>query len=249
MIGVTMKGLIDKCGGFCQQALNSAAGMAVHREHYEVCLEHFLLACLEEARCDAALMLASAGVDRDGLRAAVNRALEGFRSGNSGRPVFSPTLQDVMEAGWLVSSVDLDCVRLRSGGMLLAFLRRPNFYAQGDYTRLLRDVEPDALLRGFGEVRASSMEEEDAAAPAAPDAAAASGAAKGAGEGFLARFWGWTWGFWKPGPRSRANLSAASRAFWTRSSARPSPSSSLSTRPICWWARATPPAAPTPPTS
>ena len=188
MIGVTMKGLIDKCGGFCQQALNSAAGMAVHREHYEVCLEHFLLACLEEARCDAALMLASAGVDRDGLRAAVNRALEGFRSGNSGRPVFSPTLQDVMEAGWLVSSVDLDCVRLRSGGMLLAFLRRPNFYAQGDYTRLLRDVEPDALLRGFGEVRASSVEEQEAAAPAAPDAAAASGAAKGAGEGFLARF-------------------------------------------------------------
>ena len=60
MIGVDMKGLIDKCDSFCQQALNSAAGMTVHREHYEVCFEHFLLACLEEPRCDVALMLAAA---------------------------------------------------------------------------------------------------------------------------------------------------------------------------------------------
>ena len=190
MIGVDMKGLIDKCDSFCQQALNSAAGMTVHREHYEVCFEHFLLACLEEPRCDVALMLAAAGVDTGSLRAAVNRSLEQFRTGNSGRPVFSPTLQDVMEAGWLVSSVDLGGARLRSGGILLAFVRRPNFYAQGDYTRLLRDVEPDAMLRGFGEVRASSVEEQESALPSGPaaDAANADGKNSPAGEGFIARF-------------------------------------------------------------
>ena len=190
MIGVDMKGLIDKCDSFCQQALNSAAGMTVHREHYEVCFEHFLLACLEEPRCDVALMLAAAGVDMGSLRAAVNRSLEQFRTGNSGRPVFSPTLQDVMEAGWLVSSVDLGGARLRSGGILLAFVRRPNFYAQGDYTRLLRDVEPDAMLRGFGEVRASSLEEQESALPSGPAAEAANADGKNgpAGEGFIARF-------------------------------------------------------------
>lgn len=190
MIGVDMKGLIDKCDSFCQQALNSAAGMTVHREHYEVCFEHFLLACLEEPRCDVALMLAAAGVDTGSLRAAVNRSLEQFRTGNSGRPVFSPTLQDVMEAGWLVSSVDLGGARLRSGGILLAFVRRPNFYAQGDYTRLLRDVEPDAMLRGFGEVRASSVEEQESALLSGPaaDAANAEGKNGPAGEGFIARF-------------------------------------------------------------
>ena len=190
MIGVDMKGLIDKCDSFCQQALNSAAGMTVHREHYEVCFEHFLLACLEEPRCDVALMLAAAGVDTGSLRAAVNRSLEQFRTGNSGRPVFSPTLQDVMEAGWLVSSVDLGGARLRSGGILLAFVRRPNFYAQGDYTRLLRDVEPDAMLRGFGEVRASSVEEQESALPSGPaaDATDADGKNGPAGEGFIARF-------------------------------------------------------------
>lgn len=190
MIGVDMKGLIDKCDSFCQQALNSAAGMTVHREHYEVCFEHFLLACLEEPRCDVALMLTAAGVDTGSLRAAVNRSLEQFRTGNSGRPVFSPTLQDVMEAGWLVSSVDLGGARLRSGGILLAFVRRPNFYAQGDYTRLLRDVEPDAMLRGFGEVRASSVEEQESALPSGPaaDAANTDGKNGPAGEGFIARF-------------------------------------------------------------
>ena len=190
MIGVDMKGLIDKCDSFCQQALNSAAGMTVHREHYEVSFEHFLLACLEEPRCDVALMLAAAGVDMGSLRAVVNRSLEQFRTGNSGRPVFSPTLQDIMEAGWLVSSVDLGGARLRSGGILLAFVRRPNFYAQGDYTRLLRDVEPDAMLRGFGEVRATSVEEQESALPSGPaaDAANADGKNGPTGEGFIARF-------------------------------------------------------------
>ncbi len=188
MIGVDMKGLIDKCDSFCQQALNSAAGMTVHREHYEVCFEHFLLSCLEEPRCDISLMLAAAGVDTVSLRTAVNRSLEQFRSGNSGRPVFSPTLQDVMEAGWLVSSVDLGGARLRSGGILLAFVRRPNFYAQGDYTRLLRDVEPDAVLRGFGETRAASVEEQDAAGPAPESASPEKEKGGPAGEGFIARF-------------------------------------------------------------
>ena len=188
MFGVDMKGLIDKCDSFCQQALNSAAGMTVHREHYEVCFEHFLLSCLEEPRCDISLMLAAAGVDTGSLRTAVNRSLEQFRSGNSGRPVFSPTLQDVMEAGWLVSSVDLGGARLRSGGILLAFVRRPNFYAQGDYTRLLRDVEPDAVLRGFGETRAASVEEQDAAGPAPESASPEKEKGGPAGEGFIARF-------------------------------------------------------------
>ena len=35
----------------------------------------------------------------------------------------SETLQDVMEAGWLVSSVDLGGARLRSGGILSAIAR------------------------------------------------------------------------------------------------------------------------------
>ncbi len=186
MIGVDMKGLIDKFDGFCMQALNSAAGQTVNRGHYEVTFEHFLLACLDEARCDASLMLRGAGVDLQTLSREVQRALSLFRAGNTGRPVFSPTLQDVLEAGWLISSVDLRCSALRTGGVLLAFLRRPGFYAQGDYTQLLRNVDQQALGRAFAEFTADTIEKDADLAPAGGDVP--EGTRPDAGESFIARF-------------------------------------------------------------
>lgn len=187
MIGVDMKGLIDRCDTLCTQALHAAAGLTVNREQYEVTVEHFLLSCLEEERSDAALILTRSGIEKAVLQRELQRSLSLLRSGNTGRPVFSPTLQDVLEAGWLVSSVDLGATAIRSGGVLLAFLRRPGFYAQGDYPALLRDLDGDALLREFARLTADSCEA-DACLPAGhADAASRSEAAQG-GESFLARF-------------------------------------------------------------
>ena len=165
MIGVDMKGLIDRCDTLCTQALHAAAGLTVNREQYEVTVEHFLLSCLEEERSDAALILTRSGIEKAVLQRELQRSLSLLRSGNTGRPVFSPTLQDVLEAGWLVSSVDLGATAIRSGGVLLAFLRRPGFYAQGDYPALLRDLDGDALLREFARLTADSCEA-DACLPA-----------------------------------------------------------------------------------
>ncbi|MDO5537548.1 MAG: type VI secretion system ATPase TssH, partial [Desulfovibrionaceae bacterium] len=186
MIGVDMKGLIDKFDGFCMQTLHKAAGLTVNREHYEVTFEHFLLACLEDAKSDAALMLSRSGIDVAALNREVQRSLSLFRSGNTGRPVFSPTLQDVLEAGWLISSVDLKCGALRSGGVLLAFLRRPGFYAQGDYAGMLRNVEADAMVRDFDRLTEGSCEADAAAVPQGGDLPA--GAKPEGGESFIARF-------------------------------------------------------------
>lgn len=186
MIGVDMKGLIEKCNGFCTQALHSAAGYAVTREHYEVTFEHFLLACLEEEHGDAALLLNRSGCDIAPLRRELQRSLSLLRSGNTGRPVFSPTLQDVLEAGWLVSSVDLGAAALRSGGVLLAFLRRPGFYAQGDYPALLRSLDSETLLRDFARLTDGTCETD--VLPSAGTADVAAGPAGQGGESFLARF-------------------------------------------------------------
>ena len=186
MIGVDMKGLIDKCGAFCAQALHNAAGQTVSREQYEVSFEHFLLACLEQRDSDAALLLTRSGADMDALGREIRRTLDNFRAGNTGRPVFSPTLQDALEAGWLVSSVDLASAALRSGGVLLAFLRRPGFYAQGDYASLLRELDADRLLRDFASLSQGSCEAE--ALPASPRDTAGEGAQAGQAEGFIGRF-------------------------------------------------------------
>lgn len=190
MIGVDMKGLIDKCDSLCVRSLHKAAGLSVSMEHYEVTFEHFLVSFLEEEDGDASLLLSRSGVDVRALRAEAQRVLSSLRNGNTGRPVFSPTLQDALEAGWLVSSVDLGACAIRSGGVLVAFVRRPGFYAQGDYTTFLRDVDAHALLKNFDRLAEGSCETDAMVVPEAAQGGSAPAGPKGAeGDGsFIARF-------------------------------------------------------------
>ncbi len=189
MIGVDMKALLEKCNGFCTQALHAAAGLTVNRTHYEVTVEHFLLSCLEEQASDVPLALARFGVDAGRVKKALADAMEDFRAGNSSRPVFSPLLMELLEAAWLVSSVDLGLARIRSGAVLLAFLRKPSFYAQGGYADQLGQVNREELQKTFWDLaRASSESAGEAPAGAGGGAEAGTGAPGAGGESFIAKF-------------------------------------------------------------
>ena len=52
MLGVDMRGLIDRCGSVCTRALHRAAELSVGHTHYEVTFEHFLISLLEDATSD-----------------------------------------------------------------------------------------------------------------------------------------------------------------------------------------------------
>jgi type VI secretion system protein VasG len=187
MIGVDMKALLEKCNGYTTQALHAAAGLTVNRTHYEVTVEHLLLACLEDQGADIPLALARFGADIGRLKAALNDGMEDFRAGNSSRPVFSPLLMELLEAAWLVASVDLGLTRIRSGAILLAFLRKPALYAQGGYTDLIGQVNREELQKNFWELAKVSTE----TAGEGPTAKSAEGAARasgGSGESFIAKF-------------------------------------------------------------
>jgi len=189
MIGVDMKALLEKCNGFCTQALHAAAGLTVNRTHYEVTVEHFLLSCLEEQASDVPLALARFGVDAGRVKKALADAMEDFRAGNSSRPVFSPLLMELLEAAWLVSSVDLGLARIRSGAVLLAFLRKPSFYAQGGYADQLGQVNREELQKTFWDLaKASSESAGEAPAGAGGGAEAGTGAPGAGGESFIAKF-------------------------------------------------------------
>ena len=108
--GVDIASLFEKCNDFLTVALNNAA----------IALETF-------------------GADAAKVERALNSAVDGFRNGNGGRPVFSPLLIELMEASWLVASVDLGLSQIRSGAMLLAFLRKPAVYAPRKSAQGLRE--------------------------------------------------------------------------------------------------------------
>lgn len=187
MINVDMKSLLSKLNTFGTNALHNAAGLCVSRTHYEVSVEHFFLKCLEDTNSDLPLILRQYGVESSRITSALSDVLEDFKTGNSGKPVFSPMLIELFEDAWLIASVELGDTRIRSGAVLLAFLAKPNFYASGAWTSLLTEISRDALLKEFWTVAKSSVEHKLPAAAPASGGGAAPGAPSGEG-GFIERF-------------------------------------------------------------
>ncbi|MDR1922212.1 MAG: type VI secretion system ATPase TssH [Candidatus Adiutrix sp.] len=184
MIGSDIKALIGKCNSFCTQALFDAAGLAVNRTNYEVAAEHFLLKCLENSDCDMSVCLARNQVDRAEVIQRLNAALEGFRRGNSARPAFSPVLLELLEAAWILASVDLGLGVIRSGAVLLAYLKRPGLYSQGGQAQELSRISKDDLEKNFRDIAARSTEDGGAESPQRAEETAAAGG----GESFTAKF-------------------------------------------------------------
>ncbi|GAB4229292.1 MAG: type VI secretion system ATPase TssH [Deltaproteobacteria bacterium] len=184
MITVDIKTLISRLGPFCTRALEGAAGLCVGRSHYEVTVEHLLAKFLEEPQSDIPLVLRQFGVDTGRVLQEVERCIEGFRTGNAGKPVFSPVLLEWIQEGWLIASVDLGETRIRSGALLLALLGRPIQFGTGRYTDLLQAIGREHLLAQFGTIARASAE-----TPSADEKLKMREAAAPAGDGSaIARF-------------------------------------------------------------
>jgi len=158
MITVDIRSLIARLGPHCARALEGAAGLCVARTHYEVTVEHLLARLLDEPRSDIPLILRHYGVEAGRVARAVEECIEGLKTGNAGRPVFSPVLLEWFQEGWLVASVDLGENRIRSGALLLALLARPVQFGTGRYVEMLRPVGREDLLGRFAALVKESVE-------------------------------------------------------------------------------------------
>ena len=185
MIGVNLRQLLEKCNTFCTQALYDAAALAVGRTHHEVSVEHFLLKCLENVDSDIPLLLDKYGIDRNETMRAITRALDDFRTGNSARPGFSMLLVDLLEAAWLISSVDLKQPLIRSGAVALAYAKRPSYYAEGKNTPALTPLKQDEATSGFMGFVDASLEN---AVSVAEGAAGEQTRAVAGAQGFISQF-------------------------------------------------------------
>lgn len=185
MIGVDIKRLLEKCNTFCTQALYDAAALAVSRTHYEVAVEHFLLKCLEDTDADIPILMERYGVDRAETVRELTRALDEFKNGNSARPGFSPVLIDLLEAAWLVSSVDLQQNAIRSGAVALAYAKRPAYYSQSGHSIAFTRINRDEATSGFALLTQASREN----TPLAADESVSEKTLAAAGaQGFVAQF-------------------------------------------------------------
>jgi type VI secretion system protein VasG len=160
-MSTSLNTLIAKLNPTCRQAALLAANNCLARGHYEVDLEHLLLALLEEPASDVTLALRASRVDAHALRADIERELQRLKTGNTRTPVFSKHLIDLLEQAWLIASLDSRIGRIRSGHLLLALLTAPDLAQFAErMSPLLRDVRVTDLKHKFDELTAGSREVE-----------------------------------------------------------------------------------------
>ncbi|MFO0983708.1 MAG: type VI secretion system ATPase TssH [Planctomycetota bacterium] len=182
MVAVDLKALIGRLNRLSTRSLEAAAGLCISRSNYEVSVEHVLLKLLEDASADIPLILKHFELDAGRLSKSVLATIEEFRTGNSGKPVFSPILMDWFRDAWVVASIDQGEQEIRSGALFRALLDNPSRFAAGDYLEALEGISRETLRKSFHDIVAASSE-----SVARKEARAAAAAERGA-DTALAKF-------------------------------------------------------------
>ncbi|MDR2350381.1 MAG: type VI secretion system ATPase TssH [Deltaproteobacteria bacterium] len=167
MLGTDIKSLIAKLNDPTRLILAKASELAVNRTNHEVAAEHFFRKALENQDSDIRIATEFFKLDGVLLLKQLNAALESFSRGNTGRVVFSQVLLDLLEAAWVVGSIDHNHAKVRTGTVLEAYLKRPGLYGQGGSLPELAKISRDALSKEFNAIFANSVENEILPAPGA----------------------------------------------------------------------------------
>ncbi|MFP4257869.1 MAG: type VI secretion system ATPase TssH [Desulfovermiculus sp.] len=175
MIDIDIKSLLAKLNDTCTRVLHDSAGLTAARTHYEITVEHFFSKCLEAADTDLPLLLNQLDISQGQLQAGLNATLEDLQTGNAGKPVFSPLLIELLESAWLISSVNLNETRIRSGAVLLAFLAKPAFFAASRLGALFQEISRQQIEKDFPALTRGSVEETPVPGPATSASQAGTG--------------------------------------------------------------------------
>ena len=155
---VEPKTLMGRLNAFCTRSFTTAAGGCMSRANYEVTVEHVVQTLLEDTQSDAHHILKHFEIDPSRVTRAVIKTIEGFKSGNSGRPVFSPILFDWLKEAWLYASLEYSQAEIRSGNLLQAILSKPGRLTAGDYAELCSGVNLQDLRTNFHTICGASSE-------------------------------------------------------------------------------------------
>jgi type VI secretion system protein VasG len=123
-------------------------------------VEHLLAKVLEDPQSDLPLIFRQFELDSGRVQKALDQTLEELKTGNAGKPVFSPLLLELFQEAWLIASVDFEEDHLRSGALLVALLSsKPAQFTTGGYVDLLGSIGREALLAQFWNIVKASVEQ------------------------------------------------------------------------------------------
>ena len=182
MTQVDLKQLVAKLNPTCRQAMENAIGLCQSRTNYEVEIEHWLGKLLETPNTDLEAVLRHFEIDPSRLLTDVARAIDRLKTGSARLPTLSPQLVDLIQAAWLVATVNYSEYAIRSGHLLCALLHDDSLaHVVRTISGELADINSQALSKNLPAITAKTAEEaESAAAPTGAAAAATAGSTSGA---------------------------------------------------------------------
>lgn len=149
LVDLDLRRLIGRLNTYSRRALESAAGLAVTRGHFEVTIEHVLYVFVEDSQHDVQTACRHFEVDPANLKKSLQTVLESMKRGNQGRPVFSPLLIEWISDAWLVSSVELGLGQVRSGSLFATVFAKPNRFADELWLSELQPISYEQFKKDF----------------------------------------------------------------------------------------------------
>lgn len=175
---VEPRALVRRLNPTCTKILETVVGRAASGRSYEIAPEHMLAGLLEDEDGDVARVLQHFHKDRLKLVAAVERTIQGMRTGNPGRPVFADTLFNWFENTWLIASIERGAVSVRSADLFLEYLSRPGRYSAESFEEL-ESIDLDELKKVWDDVLGPSKETIEVTPTVAPGGTASVAPAPG----------------------------------------------------------------------
>ncbi len=163
---VEHKTIIKRLTRICVSSLEAAVVQAMNARHYEVTVEHLFFNLLDNADSDVAFLAMHYDLDPAGLRTTLQRALDGLRSGNSGKPTFSPSLMEWAQDSFTVGSLEYGYGKVRSAVLFRRLVEQGSKYTMSGISTQLAGVPKDELKTKLPEICAGSKEEGESGAQA-----------------------------------------------------------------------------------
>src|SRR5262249_19638445 len=101
------------------------------------------------------------------LRKVLQQSLEELRTGNAGRPTFSPVMLEWLQDAWTVGSADYGYLKIRSGVLFMLLVNRTSKYSESGIGAYLEAIPKDELKTNLPKTLSGSKEDAETAQAAA----------------------------------------------------------------------------------
>ena len=152
-----LRSLLLKLNNYLVRNLDTATGMGIKRNHYEITFEHLLSALLEDGQGDVPLILSHYGIDGGRVQELCIKNLDEMEGNNPGKPRLSPLLTDLLEDAWIMSSVHHKESKIRSGPIFEVFIASEQAISTG-LMDILNPINQEDLKSQFYKIVGGSVE-------------------------------------------------------------------------------------------